>query len=194
MNLHAAGEADLMPPAFAEGLDDWSSGDGTPDGPTWAAAQNAWLAPSDADFGVCLEIRKVAPVERLRYMGELPVRAGGYLEIAARLKATRGALPRARVAAWPGGAQGRAVADLPQHGPGVPIAGHDRVMALAAVIGPEARPGVDLVWDKRALYAHVGLDLLGPSGGVVRIEAILVRDVTRRFVPLARPLPGFEDI
>ena len=57
MNLHAAGEADLMPPAFAEGLDDWSSGDGTPDGPTWAAAQNAWLAPSDADFGVCLEIR-----------------------------------------------------------------------------------------------------------------------------------------
>ena len=39
MNLHAAGEADLMPPAFAEGLDDWSSGDGTPDGPTWAAAK-----------------------------------------------------------------------------------------------------------------------------------------------------------
>ena len=98
-------------------------------------------------------------MERLRYMGEVPVRAGGYLEIAARVKATRGALPRARVAAWPGGAQGRAVGGLPRHGPEVAIAGHGRVVALAAVIGPEARPGVDMVWDKRALYAHVGLDL-----------------------------------
>ena len=48
MNLHADAELDLMPPAFAEGLDDWSCGDGTPDSPTWEEAENARLARGDA--------------------------------------------------------------------------------------------------------------------------------------------------
>ena len=57
MNLHAHAEVDLMPPAFVEGLDDWSRGDGTPESPTYDAAENARLAPGDADFGTCLELR-----------------------------------------------------------------------------------------------------------------------------------------
>jgi hypothetical protein len=191
MNLHA--EPDLMPPPFAEGLDDWSRGDGTPEGPTWDKAVHARIA-RDPDFGVCLEVRKVSPVERLRYMGELPVRSGAYLEIEVRIKVLRGALPLARIAAWPGGALGREVAGLPQRAPEVEIGGYDAPVTLAAVIGPKPCAGVELVWDARALYAHVGLDLVGTSGGVVRIAAVTVRDVTRRFAPLARPLPGFEDI
>jgi hypothetical protein len=191
MNLHAFPEPDLMPPTFAEGLDDWSCGDGTPESATYEDAGNARLVRDDPDFGACLELRPLAAVQRLRYMGEVPVRAGGYLEVAARLKAVRGTLPVARIAAWPGGALGQGVGDLPQRGPGVAIAGHGVVVGLSAVIGPEAAPGVDLVWDGRALYAHVGLDLLGAAGGVVRIEAVEVRDVTSRFAPGGRRLPGF---
>lgn len=194
MNLHSRPEPDLMPPPFVEGLDDWSRGDGGPEGPTWEAAENARLALGDPDFGACLELRKVAPVERLRYMGELPLRPGSFLEISARVKALRGPLPRARIAAWPGGAGGWAVEDLPQLAAEAAIGADRAPVVIAAVIGPEARPGVDLVWDARALYAHVGLDLVGPSGGVVRIEGVAARDVTRRFLPLGRPLPGFEDI
>ena len=41
MHHHLQPERDLMPPPFAEGLDDWSRGNGTPDGPTWEAAENA---------------------------------------------------------------------------------------------------------------------------------------------------------
>jgi hypothetical protein len=187
-------EPDLMPPAFAEGLDDWSRGDGTPESPTWEAAPNARLVQGgDADFGACLEIGQRAAVERLRYMGEVPVRAGSYLEVSARLKAVRGAPPLARIAAWPGGALGRGVEGLAQHGASVALGHPGTVLALAAVIGPEARPGVGLVWDRRALYAHVGLDLIGTPGGVVRIEAVAVRDVTARFAPLGRVLPGFGD-
>ena len=93
MNLHATSELDLMPPPFAEGLDDWSCGDGTPESATWEAAENARLARGDADFGTCLELRKIAAVERLRYMGEVPLRAGRYIEIGARVKALRGPLP-----------------------------------------------------------------------------------------------------
>jgi len=43
MNHPAHPELDLMPPPFAEGLDDWSCGDGTPDGSTWDAATDARL-------------------------------------------------------------------------------------------------------------------------------------------------------
>ena len=42
------------------------------------------------------------------------------------------------------------------------------------------------------LYAHVGLDVEGPAGAVVRIESVAVREVTRRFSPTGRLLPGFE--
>jgi hypothetical protein len=190
MSLHAETDVDLMPPAFAEGLDDWSRGDGTPDSPTYETAANARLARGDPDFGTCLELRKVDPVARLRYMGELPIRPGAFVEVAARVKALRGPLPLVRVAAWPGGTQGRGL-NLPGAGPLVELAGHGTVVELAAVIGREARPGVDLVWDVHALYAHVGLDLLGPVGGVVRVESVTVREVTRRFTPLGRALPGF---
>ena len=65
-----------MPRAFAEGLDDWSCGDGTPESPTYDEADNARLVRGDADFGACLELRKIAAVQRLRYMGEVPLRPG----------------------------------------------------------------------------------------------------------------------
>lgn len=184
---------DLMPPAFAEGLDDWSRGDGTPDGPTYEASGLARLA-KDPDFGVCLEIRTADPVQRLRYMGELPVPAGAFLEISARLKVLRGPLPEARVAAWPGGAGGRRIADVPTAAEPVPVAAHGVVVALSAVIGPTALGGVDLAWDAPVLYAHVGLDVLGARGAVVRIESLAVREVTDRFSAEGRALPGFGSL
>jgi hypothetical protein len=185
-------EIDLMPPAFAEGLDDWSCGDGTPDSPSYDRASFARLAVNDPDFGTCLEMRKIEPVQRLRYMGELPLPRGGFIEIVARIKALRGPLPQVRIAAWPGGAQGRHVPDLATAGPDLSFAGHCFVLELRAVIGPEPLPGVDLVWDARALYAHVGLDLVGPSNGVVRVADLAVREVTDRFAG-ARLMPGFAE-
>lgn len=172
---------DLAPPDFAEGLDDWSMGDGTPESPTYETAPHVRIAHGDGDFGTCLEMRKVEPVQRLRYMAELPVATGAFLEIRARLKALRGPLPGARIAAWPGGLHGRPVADLQAEAPVVLLARHETIAALCAVIGPAPLAGVDLVWDGRVLYTHVGLDLVGPTGGVVRIERIAVRDVSARY-------------
>src|SRR5690606_1147024 len=118
-------ETDLMPPAFAEGLDDWSKGDGTPESPTYDHDPGARVARGDVHFGACLELRKVEPVQRLRYMGEVPVRRGAYVEIVARVKVVRGALPLVQIAAWPGGAGARGVDDLPCTGPLVRIPAHD---------------------------------------------------------------------
>ncbi|MER2508921.1 MAG: hypothetical protein ABTQ27_09185, partial [Amaricoccus sp.] len=55
------------------------------------------------------------------------------------------------------------------------------VAVARAVVGPERRAGVDLVWDARVIYAHVGLDLVGPEGGVVRIESVALRDISVTF-------------
>jgi len=205
MNHLARPDPDLMPPPFAEGLDDWSRGDGTPESPTWEAAENARLA-RDADFGTCLELRTTEVVERLRYMGEVPLFAGAFIEVAARVKALSGPLPAVRVAAWPGGAEGRGVAGLPVAAPWCPIPAHGGCCAIRAVIGRGLRPGVDLVWDERVLYAHVGIDIGSDidididiyrgraAGALVRIESIAVRDVTGRFTPGGRVLPGFEPL
>ena len=192
MNFPAPPQTDLMPPPFSEGLDDWSWGEGTPDGPSYEEADFARVAPRDADFGTCLELRKVEPLQRLRYMGEVPIARGAFIEISASLKALRGPLPRARIAAWPGGVLGRGITALATCGRLSDFDGYDRVLELRAVIGPLPLAGVDFVWDDRALYAHVGLDLVGPSEGVVRIADIAVREVTAGFTG-SRVLPGFTD-
>ncbi|CAN5734256.1 hypothetical protein BH23PSE1_BH23PSE1_09980 [soil metagenome] len=169
---------DLMPPAFEEGLDDWSTGNGTPDSRTYEGAAHVRLVSGDGDFGACLEMRKIETVQRLRYMAELPIPPGACIEISARLKVLRGPRPGARIAIWPGGPSGQAVSDLPNEGPITLTPRHGGIKLVRAVIGPAPRPGIDLVWDGRAVYAHVGLDLVGPDGGVVRIERIRVREVS----------------
>ena len=77
----------LMPPAFAAGLDVWSSGDGTPGSDTYEGAANAAFVPADQDFGGCLELQKTAATQKLRSMAETPLLPGCYLQIKARIKA-----------------------------------------------------------------------------------------------------------
>lgn len=185
---------DLTPPPFVDGLCDWSRGDGGPASASYEAGEAGRIAQGDADFGACLELRKVETVQRLRYMGELPLRPGACIEIVARIKAVRGPLPAARIAASPGGTGGDVLADLPGEGPLTPLAAHGAVTELRAVIGRGGDPAVDLLWDARALYGHVGLDLVGPSGGVVRIADLAVREILGDTRGGSRALPGFEPV
>ncbi len=182
---------DLTPPSFAEGLCDWSRGDGTPTSTSYETCEAARIARADADFGDCLELRTIERAQRLRYMGELPIRRGAVVEVRVRLKALRGPLPAARVAAWAGGLGGRGLTDLPGKGPLVALVAHETVTELRLVIARSARPGVTLVWDERALYAHVGLDLVGVCGAVVRIEDLQVREIGDERAGAAAALPGF---
>ena len=69
MNMAVTDGVALMPPEFAQGLNVWSSGDGTPGSDTYANAANAAFVPADQDFGGCLEIQKTASTTRVRYMG-----------------------------------------------------------------------------------------------------------------------------
>ena len=102
MNKAITDGLQLMPPAFANGLDVWSSQDGTPGSDTYQNATNAAFIPADQDFGGCLELVKNQSVQKLRYMGETPILPGCYLELRARVKAVSGNLPAVRIAAWAG--------------------------------------------------------------------------------------------
>ncbi|MBP7240401.1 hypothetical protein [Amaricoccus sp.] len=183
--IHATA-LDLTPPRFVEGLADWSRGDGAAEAPScegWSAAR---IVCGDPLLGDCLEIRMTRREERLRYMGELPVRPGSAVEIRLRLRALAGPLPRARVAARPGGGAGRILADLPARGPLADLPADGAAVELRLVVSTTPGPRIDLVWNARALYAHVGLDLVGRPGGVVRIADIAACEI------IPPSFPGFE--
>jgi len=167
----------LMPPPFEDGLDVWSSGNGTPGSPSYDGADNAAFVPSDPDFGGCLELLKTEATQRLRWMGQVPVLPGLYLRVTVRIKVLSGALPSVQIAGFAANTGGGHVASVTAQGPSVSLNQYGRVFTVSAIIGTGPRGGVDMNWAGVA-YGHLGLDLTGPNGGVVRIDDIAIEDVT----------------
>ncbi len=180
----------LTPPPFADGLDVWSSGDGTPGSDTYAGSGNGAFVPADQDFSGCIEIVKTQSVTKLRYMGETSVLPGCYLRVTARVKCVSGALPNVRIAAWAGTASGNHLTGVTEVGPSVSITGYGDVVEVSAIIGTGQRNGVDMVW-ANAHYGHIGLDLTGPNGGIVRVDDFVIEDVTGAFL---RDMLGIVDV
>ncbi|THD85056.1 right-handed parallel beta-helix repeat-containing protein [Aliigemmobacter aestuarii] len=168
----------LMPPPFSNGLNAWSREDGTPGTTSYAGAADAAQVPSDQDFGGCLELQKTEATQRLRYKGETPFEPGLYLQVTVRIKAVAGPLPTVRIAARPSLANGNLVTGVTATGPATDLSDYGEVVTLRAIIGSGNRQGVAMVWGTSPAYFHIGLDLTGPNGGVVRIDDIEVEDVT----------------
>ncbi|RZW05333.1 MAG: right-handed parallel beta-helix repeat-containing protein [Rhodobacteraceae bacterium] len=171
----------LMPPPFSGGLAVWSSEDGTPGSVTYDSVATAAVVPGDADFGSCLELMKTDSVQKLRYTGETPILPGCYLRVTARIKAISGPLPTVRIAGWPGQAGGSGMSGVTTFGPSVTLASYGEVLEVSAIIGSGPRTGVDMVWGDPVLYGHLGLDLTGATGGIVRVDDLVVEDVTSVF-------------
>ncbi len=172
----------LMPAPFEAGLDQWSSGDGTPGSDTYDGAVNAALVAADADFGGCLELQKTESTQRLRYMVQTPILPGCYLQVKARVKAISGALPSVRIAGWAGRANNTHVTGVVETGSSTTLTSYGRVFEITAIVGTGSRSGVDMPWGISATYGHLGLDLIGPNGGVVRIDDIEITDITSAFL------------
>ena len=172
----------FMPPAFANGLDVWSSGDGTPGSDTYDTASNAAFVPADQDFGGCLEIQKAASTTKLRFTGETPLLPGCYLRITARIKAISGSLPSVRIAGYAAKANGDPVSGVAATAQSVSLTTYGTVTEISAIVGAGNRGGVDMVWGTEAVYGHFGIDLTGPNGGVVRIDDIEIEDITGAFL------------
>ena len=172
----------FMPTAFELGLDAWSSGDGTPGSDTYDSLANAAYVPSDQDFAGCLELQKTDTVQQLRYVGETPILPGCYLRITARVKAVSGNLPSVRIAGWAGDDSGVHVSGLIEASPSVALTNYGEVVEVSAILGSGNRNGVDMVWPTPVTIGHLGLDLTGANGGVVRIDDIVIEDVTDIFL------------
>lgn len=180
----------FMPPPFANGLTVWSSGDGTPGSDTYAVSGTGVFVPADQNFDGCLEILKSQTTTKLRYMGQTTILPGCYLRVTARVKAVAGAFPAVRIAGWPGKAGGVKATGLTDFGPATQLTAYGQVVEVTAIIGTGARTGVDMVWNG-AIYGHLGLDLTGPNGGVVRVDDIVIEDVTSVFL---RDMLGVVDV
>jgi Pectate lyase superfamily protein len=181
----------LMPPAFSAGLNLWSREDGTPGSGSYQGQPNAALVTNDQDFAGCLELQKTDAVQKLRSFAQTSVQPGLYLRVTARVKAVSGNLPAVRIATWAGNVGGQNVATVTQAGPSVQLTTYGQVVTVSAIISPASRTGVDLAWTPVVTYAHVGLDLTGSNGGVVRIDDLIVEDVTNIFI---RKLMDWVDV
>jgi hypothetical protein len=168
----------LMPPPFAAGLSVWSSTNGTPGSATYNGAPNAAFVPADQDFGGCLEVQKTDSTQKLRWMGEVPIQPGCYWRIRARVKAISGNLPIVRIAAWAGNGSGGQLGGVVQQGAETVLTTYGEVIEVSAIVGTGAKGGVDMAWGTAAVYGHFGVDLTGANGGVVRIDDIIIEDVT----------------
>lgn len=172
----------LTPRPFADGLNVWSSQDGLAGSDTYATSSNAAIVAADQDFGGSMELLKTSDVQKVRWMGRIPVEPGCFLRVTVRIKAISGNLPRVRAAATPVQRNGSLVSGLPTTGPELDLGAYGRVETVSVIFATSNRSGVDLTFDDRAANVHVGLDLLGASGGVVRIDDIEVEDVTGAFL------------
>lgn len=171
-----------MPPPFVDGLTVWSSEDGTPGSATYDGAGNAAFVPADADFGGCLELSKTETTQRLRWMGETPMAAGCYLRITAKVKAISGAFPSVQIAAWPGQTGGAHASGYTEVGPSQLLSSYGEIVEISAIVGQGNRGGVDMVWGSDAAYGHFGINLTGSNGGVIRVEDIVIEDITSAFL------------
>jgi hypothetical protein len=182
MNKAITAGIQFMPTAFEEGLGVWSSGDGTAGSDTYDNTGDAAFVPADQDFGGCLEILKSSSTQKLRYMGRTPILPGCYLRVRARIKAVSGALPSVRIAGWAGKNNDVHVGGLVEAAPQVSLTAYGEVVEVMAIIGSGNRPGVDMIWGQDPEYGYFGLDLLGPNGGTVRIDDIVIEDITSVFL------------
>jgi len=172
----------LMPPAFADGLDVWSSEDGTPGSVTYDNDSNATLISADADFGTCFEVLKTFDTQKVRSMGETPLLPGCYLRVTAKVKAISGAFPSVRIAGWAGGAGGLHIDGVTEFSDSILLDTYGEVVEVTAIVGGGNRFGVDMVWGRLAIFGHFGVDFTGGNGGVVRVEDIIIEDVTSVFL------------
>ncbi len=182
MNKTITDGVNFMPPPFVDGLANWSSEDGTPGSASYDGAANAAFVPSDGDFGGCLELQKTDTVQKLRWFGQTPMEPGVYLRIRARVKAVSGAFPQVRIAGWAGRADGTNAPGLVETGPAITLDSYGEVVEVAAIVGQGNRGGVDMVWSQDVTYGHFGLDLTGANGGVVRIDDIVIEDITEAYL------------
>ncbi|WP_134681330.1 glycosyl hydrolase family 28-related protein [Paracoccus ravus] len=183
MTTTAIGSKALMPREFRLGLDLWSQTNGTPGSPVWAGQTNAAVVPADEDFGSCLEILKLSATTSLRYMARTPINPGSYLRISARVKAIAGNLPQVRIAGYAGTSSGANVTGVVEIGPSFTLPGYGNVVEVSAIVGSGIRDGVDMAWGRLASFGYFGLDLMGDNNGTVRIENLVIEDVTSAFVP-----------
>lgn len=172
----------LMPPPFSAGLNLWSRGDGNAGSGSYAAQPNAAFVPNDADFTGCMEVQKVDTVQKVRCFQQIPFQPGLFLRVSVRVKAVAGPLPAVRIAGFAARSNSTAVPGITTTGVATQLTAYGQVVAISAIIASGARTGVDLNWGREPVYAHLGLDLTGTSGGVVRFADVVVEDVTSVFL------------
>lgn len=101
--------------------------------------------------------------------------------MSARIKAVSGSRPSVQIAGSVFDASDDALTGVQLAGAAVTLQTYGNVIEVSAIVGQGSRPGVDMAWGMDAAYAHIGLDLTGPVGGVIRIDDLRIEHMTPLF-------------
>lgn len=181
MSISLTHGIDFSPYPFSRGLNYWSSGNGTPANDTYDVIGNSAFVPVDQDFGGCIELVKNDTVQKLRFTGQTQLMPETYLLVKARVKLMTGGFSSVRIAAWAGDKNGNHVPEVTQIGPAVSVENYGEIYEISAIVGPGLRDGVDMVWGAKPTFAHFGVDIMGPTGAVFRVDDITIEDVSHLF-------------
>ena len=183
MNKAITDGVQLMPPAFARWFGCLVKRATERPAPTPTSTHPMRrLCPRIRIFGGCLEVQKTSNTTRVRYMGETPLLPGCYLQVKVRIKALSGSLPTVRIAGFAGKGGGGAVAGVTTTGPTTTLTSLWRCGRSVCDHRGRQPNGCRSGLGGETVYGHLGLDLTGPNGGIVRIDDIEITDITSVFL------------
>lgn len=171
--------ADFSPPAFAEGLANWSRTTGEAGTPHYGNFAGATLIPNDPDLGPCVEVETAVLQQKFRSILRTPLAPGRYLRACIRFKQVSGPTVALECAVrWIDEAD-QTILGLKQTGPEVAAVSPGVVYEAVTVFAACKYDNVDAAWKYDAVEANLGFNINSvAAGAVVRIADIVVQDVS----------------
>lgn len=174
---------DFSPPAFAQGLENWSRTTGEAGTSHYGEFTGAVLIPNDPDLGSCVEVTTAVLQQKFRCFLRTPLAPGRYLRCCLRFKQVSGPMANLEVASrWIDG-DDQTILGLKLTGPEVTATNAGTVYETIAIFAATKYDHVDGAWKYDAVEANFGFNInAGAPGAVVRIADMVIEDVSPQSV------------
>ena len=174
---------DFSPPAFADGLENWSRTTGEAGSPHYGNFGGATLIADDPDLGPCVEVTTAVLQQKFRSILRTPLAPGRYLRACIRFKQVSGPTVAVEAAARWIDAADQTIFGLKQTGPEVAAVSPGVVYESVTVFAASKYDHVDAAWKYDAVEANFGFNINSvAAGAVVRIASVVIEDVSPQSV------------
>ena len=192
MTLDMIGGASIIPHKFIEGLEKWRSDLRNKNAPKLDTFENISINLGGNDDYAKLSLAKNQDSIQLVHDEPIPISDTQYLEVKFSVTLLTGVSPSLRVIATPSTQTKSAISGFAQNGPSQELLS-GVTTEISAIIGPGARPGVDLVWTNNSKFLMFGIEIFGANGANLLIDNISITDVSGAFMAVHSGIVDIRD-